>query len=72
MARFATNDLNDLYRRLINRNNRLKKLMQQGAPEMIVRNEKRMLQEAWMPSLIMARRGAAVVHPGSDRRFYVP
>ncbi|MEM7737391.1 MAG: DNA-directed RNA polymerase subunit beta', partial [Deinococcota bacterium] len=45
-GRFATSDLNDLYRRLINRNNRLKKLMQQGAPEMIVRNEKRMLQES--------------------------
>src|SRR5699024_491581 len=44
-GRFATSDLNDLYRRLINRNNRLKKLIGQGAPDMIIRNEKRMLQE---------------------------
>ncbi|MGL4608780.1 MAG: DNA-directed RNA polymerase subunit beta' [Trueperaceae bacterium] len=66
-GRFATSDLNDLYRRLINRNNRLKKLMQQGAPEMIVRNEKRMLQEAVDALIDNGRRGAAVVHPGSDR-----
>ena len=66
-GRFATSDLNDLYRRLINRNNRLKKLIQQGAPEMIVRNEKRMLQEAVDALIDNGRRGAAVVHPGSDR-----
>ncbi len=66
-GRFATSDLNDLYRRLINRNNRLKKLMAQGAPEMIVRNEKRMLQEAVDALIDNGRRGAAVVHPGSDR-----
>lgn len=66
-GRFATSDLNDLYRRLINRNNRLKKLMAQGAPEMIIRNEKRMLQEAVDALIDNGRRGAAVVHPGSDR-----
>ncbi len=66
-GRFATSDLNDLYRRLINRNNRLKKLMNQGAPEMIVRNEKRMLQEAVDALIDNGRRGSAVVHPGSDR-----
>ena len=66
-GRFATSDLNDLYRRLINRNNRLKKLMHQGAPEMIVRNEKRMLQEAVDALIDNGRRGSAVVHPGSDR-----
>jgi DNA-directed RNA polymerase subunit beta' len=66
-GRFATSDLNDLYRRLINRNNRLKKLMQQGAPEMIVRNEKRMLQESVDALIDNGRRGAAVVNPGSDR-----
>ena len=66
-GRFATSDLNDLYRRLINRNNRLKKLMAQGAPEMIVRNEKRMLQESVDALIDNGRRGAAVVHPGSDR-----
>ncbi len=66
-GRYATSDLNDLYRRLINRNNRLKKLMQQGAPEMIIRNEKRMLQEAVDALIDNGRRGSAVVHPGSDR-----
>ena len=66
-GRFATSDINDLYRRLINRNNRLKKLMQQGAPEMIIRNEKRMLQEAVDALIDNGRRGSAVVHPGSDR-----
>ena len=66
-GRFATSDLNDLYRRLINRNNRLKKLMAQGAPEMIIRNEKRMLQEAVDALIDNGRRGSAVVHPGSDR-----
>ena len=45
-GRFATSDLNDLYRRVINRNNRLKRLLELGAPDIIVRNEKRMLQEA--------------------------
>ena len=68
-GRFATSDLNDLYRRLINRNNRLKKLMQQGAPEMIVRNEKRMLQEAVDALIDNGRRGAPVNHPGSDRPY---
>jgi len=68
-GRFATSDLNDLYRRLINRNNRLKKLMQQGAPEMIVRNEKRMLQEAVDALIDNGRRGAPVLHPGSDRPY---
>ena len=66
-GRFATSDLNDLYRRLINRNNRLKKLMQQGAPEMIIRNEKRMLQESVDALIDNGRRGSAVVNPGSDR-----
>jgi DNA-directed RNA polymerase subunit beta' len=66
-GRFATSDLNDLYRRLINRNNRLKKLISQGAPEMIIRNEKRMLQEAVDALIDNGRRGSAVVHPGSDR-----
>ena len=68
-GRFATSDLNDLYRRLINRNNRLKKLMEQGAPEMIVRNEKRMLQEAVDALIDNGRRGTPVVHPGSDREL---
>ncbi|HWG84551.1 MAG TPA: DNA-directed RNA polymerase subunit beta', partial [Deinococcales bacterium] len=66
-GRFATSDLNDLYRRLINRNNRLKKLLNQGAPEMIVRNEKRMLQEAVDALIDNGRRGTPVTHPGSDR-----
>ena len=66
-GRFATSDLNDLYRRLINRNNRLKKLMTTGAPEMIVRNEKRMLQEAVDALIDNGRRGTPVTHPGSDR-----
>mgnify|MGYP000559140001 CR=1 FL=1 len=48
-GRFATSDLNDLYRRVINRNNRLKRLLELGAPDIIVRNEKRMLQELWTP-----------------------
>ena len=68
-GRFATSDLNDLYRRLINRNNRLRKLMEQGAPEMIVRNEKRMLQEAVDALVDNGRRGTPVVHPGSDREL---
>lgn len=66
-GRFATSDLNDLYRRLINRNNRLKKLMSQGAPDMIIRNEKRMLQEALDALIDNGRRGAPVTNPGSDR-----
>ena len=66
-GRFATSDLNDLYRRLINRNNRLKKLLAQGAPEIIIRNEKRMLQEAVDALLDNGRRGAPVTNPGSDR-----
>ncbi len=66
-GRFATSDLNDLYRRLINRNNRLKKLLNTGAPEMIVRNEKRMLQEAVDALIDNGRRGTPVTHPGSDR-----
>ena len=52
-GRFATSDLNDLYRRVINRNNRLQRLLNLKAPDIIVRNEKRMLQEALMPYLIM-------------------
>ncbi|WP_425145559.1 DNA-directed RNA polymerase subunit beta' [Deinococcus sp.] len=66
-GRFATSDLNDLYRRLINRNNRLKKLISQGAPDMIIRNEKRMLQEAVDALIDNGRRGSPVTNPGSDR-----
>ena len=66
-GRFATSDLNDLYRRVINRNNRLKKLMNQGAPDMIIRNEKRMLQEAVDALIDNGRRGSPVTNPGSDR-----
>lgn len=62
-GRFATSDLNDLYRRLINRNNRLRKLLSQGAPEMIIRNEKRMLQEAVDALLDNGRRGTPVTNP---------
>src|SRR5437588_9975826 len=62
-GRFATSDLNDLYRRVINRNNRLKRLLELGAPEIIIRNEKRMLQEACDALLDNGRRGRAV--PGS-------
>ena len=65
-GRFATSDLNDLYRRLINRNNRLKKLQELGAPDIIVRNEKRMLQEAADVLFDNGRRGRVVV--GSNRR----
>ena len=53
-GRFATSDLNDLYRRVINRNNRLKRLMELRAPDIIVRNEKRMLQEAWICCVLFA------------------
>ena len=62
-GRFATSDLNDLYRRVINRNNRLKKLLELHAPEVIVRNEKRMLQEAVDALLDNGRRGHAVGVP---------
>jgi len=65
-GRFAVSDLNDLYRRVINRNNRLKKLIELQAPEIIIRNEKRMLQEAVDALIDNGRRGAAVV--GSNRR----
>jgi DNA-directed RNA polymerase subunit beta' len=64
-GRFATSDLNDLYRRVINRNNRLKKLKDIGAPDIIVRNEKRMLQEAVDALIDNGRRGKAVSGPGN-------
>lgn len=64
-GRFATSDLNDLYRRVINRNNRLKRLLELGAPEIIVRNEKRMLQEAVDAVIDNGRRGRAVSGPGN-------
>ena len=64
-GRFATSDLNDLYRRVINRNNRLKKLVELGAPEVIVRNEKRMLQEAVDALIENGKRGKAVQGPKS-------
>ena len=64
-GRFATSDLNDLYRRIINRNNRLKRLLELGAPEIIVRNEKRMLQEAVDALISNGRRGRAVTGPGN-------
>ena len=60
-GRFATSDLNDLYRRVINRNNRLKRLLELGAPEIIVRNEKRMLQESVDALLDNGRRGRAIL-----------
>ena len=59
-GRFATSDLNDLYRRVINRNNRLKRLMSLGAPEIIIRNEKRMLQEAVDALIDNGRRGRPI------------
>src|ERR1051326_5834975 len=65
-GRFATSDLNDLYRRVINRNNRLKRLMELNAPDMIIRNEKRMLQEAVDALFDNGRRGRAI--PGQNRR----
>ena len=65
-GRFATSDLNDLYRRIINRNNRLKKLLKDGAPDIIVRNEKRMLQEAVDSLIDNGRRGRAVT--GANNR----
>jgi len=64
-GRFATSDLNDLYRRVINRNNRLKRLLDLGAPEIIVSNEKRMLQEAVDALFDNGRRGRAVTGPGN-------
>ena len=64
-GRFATSDLNDLYRRVINRNNRLKRLLELGAPEIIIRNEKRMLQEAVDALIDNGRRGRAVTGPGN-------
>ncbi|MEN8235478.1 MAG: DNA-directed RNA polymerase subunit beta' [Actinomycetota bacterium] len=64
-GRFATSDLNDLYRRVINRNNRLKRLIDLGAPEIIVNNEKRMLQEAVDALFDNGRRGRAVTGPGN-------
>ncbi|MDD6154669.1 MAG: DNA-directed RNA polymerase subunit beta' [Eubacteriales bacterium] len=63
-GRFATSDLNDLYRRVINRNNRLKRLLELGAPDIIVRNEKRMLQEAVDSLIDNGRRGRTVTGPG--------
>ncbi len=63
-GRFATSDLNDLYRRVINRNNRLKRLLELGAPDIIVRNEKRMLQEAVDSLIDNGRRGKPVTGPG--------
>ena len=63
-GRFATSDLNDLYRRIINRNNRLKRLLELGAPDIIVRNEKRMLQEAVDALIDNGRRGRPVTGPG--------
>ena len=66
-GRFATSDLNDLYRRVINRNNRLKRLLDLGAPEIIVNNEKRMLQEAVDALFDNGRRGRPVTGPGQPR-----
>ena len=65
-GRFATSDLNDLYRRVINRNNRLKRLLRLNAPDIIVRNEKRMLQESVDALLDNGRRGRAIT--GSNKR----
>jgi DNA-directed RNA polymerase subunit beta' len=65
-GRFATSDLNDLYRRVINRNNRLKRLLELSAPEIIVRNEKRMLQESVDALLDNGRRGRIIT--GSNKR----
>ena len=64
-GRFATSDLNDLYRRIINRNNRLKRLLELGAPDIIVRNEKRMMQEAVDDLIDNGRRGRPVTGPGN-------
>jgi DNA-directed RNA polymerase subunit beta' len=64
-GRFATSDLNDLYRRVINRNNRLKRLIELKAPQIIIRNEKRMLQEAVDALIDNGRRGRAVTGPNN-------
>src|SRR5699024_12496940 len=64
-GRFATSDLNDLYRRVINRNNRLKRLLDLGAPSIIVQNEKRMLQEAVDALIDNGRSGCPVTGPGN-------
>lgn len=64
-GRFATSDLNDLYRRVVNRNNRLKKMMESGAPDIVIRNEKRMLQEAVDALIDNGRHGKAVTGPGN-------
>ncbi|MDO5022288.1 MAG: DNA-directed RNA polymerase subunit beta' [Eubacteriales bacterium] len=64
-GRFATSDLNDLYRRVINRNNRLKRMLEMGTPDIIIRNEKRMLQEAVDALIDNGRRGRAVTGPGN-------
>ena len=64
-GRFATSDLNDLYRRVINRNNRLKKMIESGAPDIVIRNEKRMLQEAVDALIDNGRHGKAVTGPGN-------
>ncbi len=66
-GRFATSDLNDLYRRVINRNNRLKRLLELSAPEIIIRNEKRMLQEACDALIDNGRRGHAVAGSGNRK-----
>src|SRR5437899_8158004 len=66
-GRFASSDLNDLYRRVINRNNRLKRLLELGAPEIIIRNEKRMLQEACDALIDNGRRGRAIAGTGNHR-----
>ena len=73
-GRFATSDLNDLYRRIINRNNRLKRLLELGAPDIIVRNEKRMLQEAVdapvsYTHLDVYKRQVLVLDPGHDSEY---
>ena len=71
-GRFATSDLNDLYRRVINRNNRLKRLLELRAPDIIVRNEKRMLQEAVDALIDNGRRGRPVTGPGNRPRSHSP
>ena len=71
-GRFATSDLNDLYRRVINRNNRLKRLQELNAPEIIIRNEKRMLQEAVDALFDNGRRGKTITGPTSARSSRSP
>jgi len=71
-GRFATSDLNDLYRRVINRNNRLKRLLELNAPEIIIRNEKRMLQEAVDCLFDNGRRGRAVTGSNKKKTFEIP